>query len=235
MASHRDEIVNTAQAAYDVGDLPVSILPDQKHPGFKGHSDVYDGRPRPTWAQIREQFQDPQAGVALHLGEVSRGLAAFDIEDEDTLAEFEYQLQRNKLTSTWERLKAGYTETTRSGGIHVLFLPDGFEASSKTLARWGEATTHHEKKTRLEILGGKKHIVVAPTKAKGTPGYRNVSGDFSTVESLSERQYLQLLECAYQLDQGGTCRPTDAGVSTNRRRLSGEEMPTHTLAPMRDA
>jgi P4 family phage/plasmid primase-like protien len=129
-------------------------------------------------------------------------------------------------------MKAGYTETTRSGGIHVLFIPDGFEAGSRTLARWAKGTTQHDKPTRLEILGGKRHIVVAPTRATGTPGYKKVAGGLSTVESISEAEYLALLDCGYQLDQSGACRPTDVPMRTKKRRLSGEMMPTFTLAPI---
>jgi hypothetical protein len=62
MASYHDEIIKTAQEAYYLDFLPVSILPNQKHPGFKGHSNVYDGQPRPTWSQVRDLFRTSTRG-----------------------------------------------------------------------------------------------------------------------------------------------------------------------------
>ena len=79
----------------------------------------------PSLSQVARWYSEPRDGVGLVCGRGSGGLEMFEFEGramaEGLYEEFLDRLEVAGLAQLWERIRRGYTETSPSGGFHVLY------------------------------------------------------------------------------------------------------------------
>lgn len=180
-----------------------------------------DGTKRPmgAWTEYQHQRADratvekwyrtaPEWGVGLICGEVSGGLEMFELEGRATdglsLDEIEIQMRSRGLLQHWNDLMDfGYTESTPSGGIHILWRITDQPVPGNTKVARRPATAEElaeNPKDRVKVLaetrGEGGFVVVAPsggTVHKTGGSWRVLSGSIGTVPDITWEQRCGIL------------------------------------------
>lgn len=140
-------------------------------------------RPAPPSPQIVDAwYSSGQTGVGLITGAVSGNAEMFEFEgralEEGLQVDFTRLCAENGAAEIWDRLRLGYTEKTRGGGLHFIFrVSDGPALPCMKLAqrpsteveiaaRLAANPNDHPEfmiETLLETRGEGGHVIIAPT------------------------------------------------------------------------
>lgn len=123
-------------------------------------------RERPTKEQLHGWFSHGHPGVGIVAGTVSGGIVALDIEaravTEGVFAHYVELADNSGLGDTLRHVMAGYTESTASGGLHLLWrIDDGQGVGNLKLASRPSTTEE------LAERPGQKTQVLIETKSEG--------------------------------------------------------------------
>jgi len=186
--------------------------------------------PAGNWRQAIEQRLEVNdvlagfagnVGVGLICGKVSGGLEMTEFEgraiDEGLYDRAVELMEAAGLTELWDRITTGYTETTPSGGMHILYRVEGMEVPGNTkIAR--RPTTAEERETnpdeKLKVLvetrGEGGFVIIAPTPGEGHPSgkpWEVTVGDQDSVPTLSAEERNELIRVLKALDQMPQAEP----------------------------
>lgn len=178
-------------------------------------------RPAPPSPQIVDAWYGGggQTGVGLITGTVSGGAEMFEFEgraiQEGLIVDFTRLCEENGAAEIWERLRLGYTEKTRGGGLHFIFrVSDGPALPCTKLAQRPSTEVEIAERlavnpndrpefmieTLLETRGEGGHVIVAPTvKPNGT--WKFMSGVPGEVAILTCAERDQFYDIARMLNQ----------------------------------
>ncbi|MGX9921760.1 phage/plasmid primase, P4 family [Streptomyces sp. NPDC002248] len=179
-------------------------------------------------AQVRDWFEDGHPGVGIILGAVSNNLEMLEFEgraiNEGLGREFTEIAEASGLGDTWARLRAGYSETSPSGGVHIVYrVTDGEVLGNKRLACRPstaaelEAAPKQRTQVLIETRGAGGFVVVAPSHGPvhetGRP-WTLTAGAPGTVAEISADERDALFTIARMLDQQP--EPTPAAPAAPR-------------------
>lgn len=164
----RTTVTNTLDAALALHAAGLCVIPaaadGTKAPGTGRWRDYMTTRP--TEEQLRAWFAHGHPGVGVVGGKVSGGLVCLDVEgravDEGVFARYVELADHSGLGEVLREVMGGYTETTASGGLHLLWrVDDGHGVENTKLAR--RPSTDEE----LAERPGQKIQVLIETKSEG--------------------------------------------------------------------
>lgn len=198
-----------ALAAWDAGMCPVRIATNGRKKIIAEFRGNYDGsgrkkwewghysKERPTRETVDEWFKDGHPGLGIVCGEISGGLEMFEFEGaaaaEGMFERFVQMLEDNGLLDLWDRISAGWSEMTPSGGIHVYYrwTPEEGErpGNEKIATRPDPEDPTKKVQTLVETRGEGGFSVIAPShgKTSSIPGraWTRYSGGPSTVATIT--------------------------------------------------
>jgi putative DNA primase/helicase len=155
---------------------------------------------RPSKTQLREWFDGGRYdGFGLVCGQVSGGLEMLELEgravSEGMIAAFTGAITDHGLGELWKKVTAGYTETTPSGGLHILYRAAGRARASRKLARRPAtpaelaADPGDKLKVLIETRGEGGFTIVAPSGRRTHPSgkpWQLASGGPATIAVITE-------------------------------------------------
>ena len=171
-----------------MGDLNINPFVEAARHGLSPIPvDTTTKRPLVAWKTFQEQPAEllqlqewDGANIGVVCGEVSGRLACIDIEggflDGHGLPELAKRLKIGEVYNVWWTWMQGYSESTPSGGIHVLVHLEGegrLDGNTKLAA---DSDGHTLIETRAE--GG--YVIVAPSR-NGDRGWELMSGGFDQI------------------------------------------------------
>jgi len=218
-------VYDEALAAWDAGMSVVRIRDNGKKKiiaEYRGNHHP-DGRKKYEWGHyaieradrdtVNDWFKDGHPGIGVICGAVSGGLEMFEFEGEAAAEgmfdQFIGLLEDNGLLDLWDRISAGWSESTPSGGIHVYYRVAwaGEEvAGNEKLATRPHPDDPRKVQTLVETRGEGGFSVIAPShgKVSSVPGkaWRRWSGGPATVVTISptERAALHALSRTFHVE-----------------------------------
>ncbi|MEU6647710.1 phage/plasmid primase, P4 family, partial [Saccharomonospora sp. NPDC046836] len=166
-------------------------------------------------ATIRSWFRDGHPGVGIILGAVSGNLEMLEMEGravtEGVAAEYGEIAEASGLGDLWTRLRAGYLETSPSGGGHLIYrVEDGPVLRNTKLAQRPAtadeltAAPRDKVKALIETRGEGGFVVTAPSHGPvhetGRPWVLN-TGSPTTIPTITADERDALFDIARMLDQ----------------------------------
>lgn len=151
---------------HDAGMSVIPVVADGSKKPYGAWKDYQQFRA--ARAKVERWFKtSPDQGVGLICGEVSNGLEMLEIEAVRMGGEYwdaiTYQMDSHNVLSMWESLiSRGYTESTPSGGIHILYRIVGEKVPGNTKI----ATDVTGRQTYAETRGEGGFVVVAPSSGR---------------------------------------------------------------------
>lgn len=199
---------------------------------------------RPSARQLHMWFAQSGEydGLGVICGAVSGQLEMLEFEGR-AMAEGVYDAWRGALadhglTQLWKRITDGYTETSPSGGFHVLFRTDGRALGNTKLARRpataAELTVSPEKtKPLIETRGEGGFVVTAPSGGRTHPTgkpWKLLSGSPASIVTISESERDALYRVARLLDQmpAPATRPALPQSPANEELRPGDDFAART-------
>lgn len=191
---------------------------------------------RPTEAQLRSWLANDHPGVGIVGGAVSGGLVCLDVEGravhEGVFDRYTGLAEDSGLGEVLRQVMDGYTETTASGGLHLLWrVDDGQGVPNAKLARRPstdeELAENPQQKMQVlvEVKSEGGFLIVAPS---GGPVHPN-GGDWTlkaggptSITTISREYSDALLELARMLDETPKPEaPPPRAAATPRRNDGG--------------
>lgn len=219
----RGTVGNTLDAALALHRAGTCVIPaatnGTKAPGTGRWRDYM--KTRPTEDQLHQWFAGGHPGIGVVLGEVSGGVVALDVEGravkEGTFTKYVELADNSGLGDTLRAVMAGYTETTASGGLHLLWrVDDGQGVPNMKLA--SRPSTPDElaaaPKQRTQVLIETKSeggfLIVAPSHGPVHPNggaWTLQTGGPGSIAVLDRETSDALLDLARILDTGPRREP----------------------------
>lgn len=202
-------VLDAALSAHDAGLCVLRVHPDgTKRP--VGSWTAYQQK-RPDRSTVESWFGSGHPGVGLVCGAVSGGLEMLEFEGravaEGVLTEFLEGLE-GELEEVVGRIVDGYSETTPSGGLHLLYRCDTVDGNTKLARRPATDDELSEDpadrvKVLIETRGEGGFTVVAPshgpTHPTGQP-WELVSGGFHSIATITADERAALFVYARKFD-----------------------------------
>lgn len=214
---NRDALADAARAARAAG---LSVVPPRE-----------DGTKRPSgaWKQYQtrsatvEEFDRWYApgrnGLGIVTGRVSGNLELLEFEgravETGVWGSYREAAARTGLEDVLDRVRAGYCETTPSGGLHFLVRCSEIEGNQKLAARVVDTGSE----VLIETRGEGGYVVVAPSRGPVHPSERPwvlLSGGFDSIAEITPSERRGLLDLARTFD----------GVTANRARTEVQRAST---------
>lgn len=212
----RTHVTNTLDAALALHAAGLCVIPaaadGTKAPGTGRWRDYMTTRP--TEQQLHGWFANGHPGVGIVAGAVSGGVVALDVEgravSEGAFARYVELADNSGLGDTLRRVMGGYTESTASGGLHLLWrIDDGQGVANMKLA--SRPSTPEEladkpgqrSQTLIETKSEGGFLVVAPSSGPVHPTGRPwtlQAGNPADIVTLDRETSDALLEVARMLD-----------------------------------
>jgi hypothetical protein len=148
---------------------------------------------------VRHIWSQRRPGVGLICGQVSGGLEMLEFEGravaDGTMDGFLSTAKAAGLGDLCERIAAGYSERTPSGGVHWLYRCDQVSGNLKLARRPAtdeELTENRADKIKvlIETRGEGGFVIVAPSNGKTHPtggSWELISGGFPSVATITRR------------------------------------------------
>ncbi|WP_051060808.1 phage/plasmid primase, P4 family, partial [Nocardiopsis gilva] len=212
--THVPHTLNAALALHAAGLCVIPAASDgTKAPGTGRWRDYMTARPGED--RVRAWFAHGHPGVGIVAGAVSGGLVALDVEgravDEGIFAQYVELADNSGLGDALRQVMGGYTESTASGGLHLLWRVDDGQgvANTKLASRPSTAEELAENPNqRTQVLIETKSeggfLVVAPSHGPVHPNggrWTLQSGGPDTIAVLNREHSDALLELARMLDE----------------------------------
>ncbi len=183
-------------------------------PGGKQQWKKYQQQ-RPSEQDLAAWYPDDSAlGVGLVTGTVSSGLELFEFEGrtvtEGVYAALWRAARGAGLRELVQRVAAGYSERSPTGGVHWLYLCAGEPKGSTKLAQRSataeelQGAPDHKIQTLIETKGEGGYVVVAPSNGSTHPSgkpWKLLRGGFHSIATISIEEREALHELARNLDQ----------------------------------
>jgi KaiC/GvpD/RAD55 family RecA-like ATPase len=158
--------------ALQLANTGISVVPvatdGSKRPGLDTWKQYQERRP--TTDELMRWFSDAQ-GVGVICGKVSGNLEMLELEGRAVAAKMHLDIaeiaKNSGLEYLWNKLNAGYVETTPSGGIHWLYRIDGEVPGNTKLARRPGENGNIDVLAETRGEGG--FVIVAPTNGSCHP------------------------------------------------------------------
>src|SRR5699024_8234557 len=171
-------------------------------------------RERPTEEQLHGWFSHGHPGVGIVAGTVSGGIVALDIEaravEENVFAKYVELADNSGLGDILRQVMAGYTETTASGGLHLLWrIDDGQGVGNLKLASRPSTTEELAERpgqttqVLIETKSAGGFLVVAPSSGPVHPNgqaWTLQTGGPNSIVTLDRETSDALLELARMCD-----------------------------------
>lgn len=183
-------MTNALDAALALHAAGLCVIPaaadGTKRPGTGNWRDYMTARP--TEQQLRGWFANGHPGIGIVAGAVSGGVVALDVEGravaEGVFARYVELADNSGLGDVLRSVMAGYTETTASGGLHLLWrIDDGQGVENLKLARRPSSAEE------LAAAPKQKIQVLIETKSEG--GFLVVAPSHGTVHPTGKAWTLQ--------------------------------------------
>ena len=198
-----------------------------------------DGSKRPaldTWKPYQHEhatpdrldawFADGRRGLAIVCGAVSGNLVCLDIEGRAAAAGALVQLvghaQAAGIGDALARAMTGYTETTPSGGVHIMWRVDDAPVAGNTKLARRPGDRPHTVDVLVETRGEGGYAVVAPTVDPVAGAWTMQAGGPATIATLSAEESDALLDLARLLDEMPAREPAPAAPATFRHPSTGQ-------------
>lgn len=185
---------------------------------------------------LRRWFGDGYPGIGVVCGAVSGNLEMLELEGralvDGTARQFWDCLNAAGLGSVKDRIIAGYSESSPSGGLHLMFRVDGTPVTGNTkLAQRPDhdVTSATKQHPLIETRGEGGMVVVAPSHGPVHPSGRPwvlLHGEPATLAVISADEYRALHRVAATLDEMPLPAAQSAAAGLNG--LTGYD---HTDAP----
>jgi hypothetical protein len=169
---------------------------------------------RPERLQVRGWFAE-WPGMGIVCGAVSGNVEALELEGravaEGVLDQLDKALDAAGLSEVWSRIRAGYTESSPSGGLHWLCrISDGAALGSQKLAQRlatpSERAAHPKQLIvpLIETRGEGGFVVVAPSHGSTHPSgkpWELVCGGFDTIATITAGERNAIYDVCRSLDR----------------------------------
>lgn len=203
MTTAANAVSTAALALHDAGLAVVRVKEDgTKRPIGEWKQYVAEGATREDRTTIEKWFSNGHRGVGVICGAISGNLELFELEgrafSEGVADAFLESLRDHGLYELWERIYQGYSETSPSGGLHVLYrVTDGPAAGNTALARRPctpeelAAKPGEKRKVLIETRGQGGFVVTAPsngTTHETGKGWVMVHGGPATIADITSEQ-----------------------------------------------
>jgi hypothetical protein len=222
--------------AQDVCVIPAAT-DGTKRPGTGQWSDYT--RDRPTEKQLYGWFAHDHAGIGIVAGAISGGLVCLDVEgravNEGVFDQYKELATNSGLGDVLGAVMGGYTETTASGGRHILWrIDDGQGVANTKLAQRPSTPEELEAKPKqklqclIETKSEGGFVIVAPSGGPVHPDggdWELESGGIDTIATIDREHSDALLELARMLDQIPPPVASEPRRDTGPRRDDGDVLP----------
>lgn len=213
MTGHVNQILDAALAFTQAGCSVVPAAADgSKAPAGKWQRWQAE---RPSAAQVTQWLSNGHYdGFGVICGAVSGGLEMLELEGRAVAAgvhiAYRDALADHGLGDLWRRIATGYTETTPSGGLHILYRVNGTARPNTKLARRPATAAElagkpgEKIKVLIETRGEGGFTITAPSACRTHPtgkAWRPGSGSPATIATISEEERDALHAVASLLDQ----------------------------------
>jgi hypothetical protein len=163
---------------------------------------------RPNEIVLNRWYGNGRTGMGIVCGAVSGNLETTEFDDLPTYQEYKRLAITSGLGELVERIEAGYSEQSPSGGIHWLYLCSEIGGNAKLARRpkLPEEMAHPDDKVKvlIETRGQGGYIITAPTYGgvheSGQP-YRLLRGGFDSIATITPEERADLFELARTFDQ----------------------------------
>lgn len=160
---------------------------------------------RPTRQQVRDWFASGHPGIGVVCGTVSGGLELLELEaraiEAGVLEQLELALHAAGLGDVFDRIRAGYSEASASGGLHLLLrVVDGEPLGNLKLA----CTADHL--PLIETRGEGGFAVCAPSHGRTAPkqstgAWRMLAGGFDSIAAVTVAERDAVYDVCRTFDQ----------------------------------
>lgn len=164
--------------------------------------------------QLRAWYRGGRSsGLGLVCGAVSGGLEVLEFEGRAVAAgmfdDFIRLAEASGLGDVLARIRAGYTESTPSGGVHLLYhvstaLPNVKLACRPATPDELAIKPRDDKKVLIETRGEGGYVIVAPSNGKIHPSggrWERVAGSFATLATITTDERDALFELGRTFDR----------------------------------
>ena len=181
-----------------------------------------DGKPATGWThrkhaavtedELAEIYSTARSGVGLVCGAVSGGLELLEWEgravEGGVLDDFMVAANAAGLGDLFDRVAAGYSERSPSGGVHILYRcpkPRTTKLARRPATAAELALEPDDKvKVLIETKGEGGYVIVAPTNGRVHPdggAWELVLGGFDTIVTVTAEEHDELLALARTFDE----------------------------------
>ncbi len=232
-----EPVLGAALAAHEAGLCPIRPRTDgTKAPmavPHHGPADPATGKRGPGWELYQSERPSPQTvagwfrdhpGLGIVCGAVSGHLQMLELEgrmmtDAGRCRRLLAALDAHGARDTWNRMTAGYRESTPSGGVHTMAHVPGYVAGNVVLAR---CPTDGGPRPLIETRGDGGFTVVAPSNGTTHPtggSWVLRSGGFDSIATVTVEEWEAVLAAAMECNEVASAEPTTPAA----RRLTVPE------------
>lgn len=169
-----------------------------------------------------------KAGLGLITGAVSHGLECTEFDDRAAYVAYKEAAISAGLGELVERIEAGYSEESPSGGIHWFYFCEMVDGNTKLARRpKTDEEKQHPKdnvKALIETRGEGGYVIVAPSGGRVHPSgksYVALAGTLATITTLTPTERIELHRLARTLDE----LPPPVELPQERRREEQQGRP----------
>lgn len=198
-----DSVLSTALHALECGLAPFPARTDgTKAP--RGQWKKYQQQ-RLTADEVQQTFQD-HPNLGLICGSISGNVVCLEFEGRfmDRWDAVRSHLQACGLWSDVYDWMNGYSETSPSGGLHILVRVDDGIVPANTKVAMAEPDEDGVSETLIEVRGEGGYIVIAPSGGPTHPSEKPwtlVRGDLSTIATTTSERWLEVLDSLMLFDE----------------------------------
>lgn len=198
-----EAILSTALRFHNAGISVVPVAGDgSKRPAIAWKE--FQSR-RPTTDELLAWFSDPNVqGLGVITGKVSGNLEMLEFEgravNQKLHAEAKKLIESAGLGDVWQRLVDGYSESTPSGGIHLLYFVDGeLPGNTKIASKAGE-----DGGCLIETRSEGGFCITAPSGGNAHPNgepWTILAGSIETIATITSDERRELFRILSTFDE----------------------------------